>query len=436
MVSSSFFSIVIQIYLLSFNFVVAFHTPTTYLSRGGFSRLNSFVSAKAEAIQLKPSFLSSVRDEIGRTINIIFNAPLERKIVVLAHPLIIFLLYLLATSKMTKNVGQFFSDCISNAVSSIKSSMVKSPKTSAFADSLAKGKTDDRKPKGGEGKPIRSAADTALFAEKELSRAASAAMAAKLADLEAKEIAYMKAQKLKREAAMRAANDKAKAIEIERSRVMSISKVVRVYDEFRSKHDPNFRRWKNQPSADKLREEEALIADEQKLAGEELQRQYILTANLIEDARKSSVKEENENRSAAKAAADKVVKDGQLAYAAQVKEKADKAARIKVNNISEHITGFDTYRCHFVSALHFFQGTVLSTYFLKMIHVFSRQAEKIAHAAAVAAEKRKLDEEVAAVRQWRKEEAFVNAKRNILEQLAAMEKTQSSHWTPQNMVEE
>jgi hypothetical protein len=54
----------------------------------------------------------------------------------------------------------------------------------------------------------------------------------------------------------------------------------------------------------------------------------------------------------------------------------------------------------------------------------------------VAAEKKKLDEEVAAVRQWRKEEAFVNAKRNILEQLAAMEKTQSSHWTPQNMVEE
>lgn len=66
----------------------------------------------------------------------------------------------------------------------------------------------------------------------------------------------------------------------------------------------------------------------------------------------------------------------------------------------------------------------------------SHQAEQIAHAAIVAAEQRKLDEEVAAVRQWRREEAFVNAKRNISEQLVAMEKTQSSHWTPQNMVEE
>jgi hypothetical protein len=348
MVSSIFVSVVVQVYLLSFNLVVAFHTPTTHLSRGSFSRLNSFVTAKAETMQLKPSFLSSVRNEMGRTINIIFNAPLERKIVVLAHPLIIFLLYLLATSKLTKSVGRFFSECISNVVSSIKSSMVKSPKTSAFANSLAKGKPEDRKPNGGEGKLSRSAADTILFAEKDLSQAASTAMAAKIADLEAREIAYMKAQKLKREAAMRAANDKAKAIEIERSRVMSISKVVRVYDEFRDKHDPNFRRWKNQSVADKQLEEEAQIeaqiAIEQKLAGEALQRQHIMTANLVEDARKSSVKEEDENRSAAKAAADKVVKDGQLAYAAQVKEKADKAARIKVINIlmehHEHITGF------------------------------------------------------------------------------------------------
>jgi hypothetical protein len=345
MVSSIFVSTVVQVYLLSLNFVVAFHTPTSHLRRGGFSRLNSFVTAKAETLQLKPSLLSSVWNEMGRTINIIFNAPLERKIVVLAHPLIIFLLYLLATSKLTKSVGQFFSEFISNAVSSIKSSMVKSPKTSAFADSLAKGKPDDRKPHGGEGKPSRSAADTSLFAEKELSQAASTAMAAKIADLEAREIAYMKAQKLKREAAMRAANDKAKAIEIERRRVMSISKVVRVYDEFRDKHDPNFRRWKNQSVADKQLEVETKIAEEQKLADEALQRQQVFTATLVEDARKLSVKEEDENRSAAKAAADKVVKDGQTAYAAQVKEKADKAARIKVIDIPmEHlelISGFN-----------------------------------------------------------------------------------------------
>lgn len=216
---------------------------------------------------------------------------------------------------------------MSKFVSSLKSSATKIPKSSAFANSLAKGKPADKKPKGGEGNSFRTAADPLLFAEKEQNRAASAAIAAKLADLEAQEIAYMKAQKLKREAAMRAVTAKAKAIEIERSRVMSISKVVRVYDEFRGKHDQDFRRWKNQ---EKQREAEAQIADEQKIAGEALQRQHIMTANLIEDARKSSVKEDEVNRSAAKAAADKVIKDGQVAYAAQVKEKADKAARIKV----------------------------------------------------------------------------------------------------------
>lgn len=333
MASLIFVSIFVQVYLLSFHFVAGFHTPTTHLNRGGFSRLNSFVTANVVTLQPNPSFFSSIRNELGRTINIIFNATLERKIVVLAHPLIIFLLYLLATSKLSKNVGRFFLERISKLVSTVKSSMDQSPKTSAKTNSSAKEKPEDRKPEEGEGLSFRPAAAAPLSVEKELSPSSSNAMAAKIAELEAREIAYMKAQKSRREAAMRAANDKAKAIEIERSRVMSISRSVRIYDEFRNKHDPNFRRWKNQQGADKKREVEMQTVKEQNLAEEALQRQHILAANLIDDARKLSLKVEDENRSAAKAAAEKFVKDGQLAYGAQVKDKADNAARIKVNDI-------------------------------------------------------------------------------------------------------
>ena len=341
----------------------------------GLSRLNAVAPIVSSEIGLKKDVFLSLRLEFGRAVEMLVNAPLQRKIFVLAHPLAILLLYLLFTSKLLKNCGEIASRSFASIASSMSSSIKKFQKESVLATSLAKGKIQDQSSQGtgtvesvspvtavsavsavvstGKSSTIGSI-DTNLISKtvaatttlptpvKKEIISPSAAIISKIADIEAQEKAYMKAQKLKRETAMKASLAKAQAFEAEQLRVERIAKASREADEFRVKHDIEFRRWDKEQygsesenierlakevekaTQDILNEKlaaEALKVANEKLAADERQKNLLMSI-VVEDVNSRAAVEQEMDRLAVKAAVDKAVKDAEAAYALQIKEKA------------------------------------------------------------------------------------------------------------------
>lgn len=369
----------LQIYLLGTHTASAFQCRISHLGFKGVSKFSAVNPIVSSDVRLKKDLLLSLRLEFSRAVEIIVNAPLQRKIVALAHPLAILLLYLLLSSKFMRNFGEAASRSFTSFTSSISSSIKKFQKESILATSLSRAKIQDQSseaigtvesgsvmaaisPVAATVKStIVASADTNLVAsaittttysapvKKEII-SPSAAIISKIADIEAQEKAYMKAQKLKRETAMKASNAKAQAFEAEQIRVERIAKASREADEFRIKHDIEFRRWdKEQNGADsdilRLEQEveratqeilneklaaQALQILTEKLAAEELQKKAILSIH-VEDAISRAAMEQEMDRLAVKAAVDKAVKDAEAAYALRIKEKA---ALLKVTSVS------------------------------------------------------------------------------------------------------
>ena len=369
----------LQIYLLGTHTASAFQCRISHLGFKSVSKLSAVNPIVSSDVRLKKDLLLSLRLEFSRAVEIIVNAPLQRKIVALAHPLAILLLYLLLSSKFMRNFGEAASRSFTSFTSSISSSIKKFQKESILATSLSRAKIQDQSseaigtvesgsvmaaisPVAATVKStIVASADTNLVAsaittttysapvKKEII-SPSAAIISKIADIEAQEKAYMKAQKLKRETAMKASNAKAQAFEAEQIRVERIAKASREADEFRIKHDIEFRRWdKEQNGADsdilRLEQEveratqeilneklaaQALQILTEKLAAEELQKKAILSIH-VEDAISRAAMEQEMDRLAVKAAVDKAVKDAEAAYALRIKEKA---ALLKVTSVS------------------------------------------------------------------------------------------------------
>lgn len=367
----------LQIYLLGTHTASAFQCRISHLGFKGVSRLSAVNPIVSSEVGLKKDLLLSLRLEFSRAVEIIVNAPLQRKIVALAHPLAILLLYLLLSSKFMRNFGEAASRSFASFSSSISSSIKKFQKESILATSLSRAKIQDQSSETigtvESGSVVASTstveatvkstivafADTNLVAKAVVTTkyfpvkkeiiSPSAAIISKIADIEAQEKAYMKAQKLKRETAMKASNAKAQAFEAEQIRVERIAKASREADEFRIKHDIEFRRWdKEQNGADsdilRLEQEveratqeilseklaaQALQILTEKLAAEELQKKAILSIH-IEDAISRAAMEQEMDRLAVKAAVDKAVKDAEAAYALRIKEKA---ALLKVTSV-------------------------------------------------------------------------------------------------------
>lgn len=335
----------------------------------GLNRLSAVTPIVSSEIGLKKDLFLSLRLEFCRALETIVNAPLQRKIVVLAHPLAILLLYLLFTSKLLKNCGEIASRSFASIASSMSSSIKKFQKDSVLAISLAKAKIQDQstqtvgtvdsvspvtavsaavsavKPSTvGSADTTNTVAATATLptpVKKEII-SPSAAIISKIADIEAQEKAYMKAQKLKRETAMKASLAKAQAFEAEQLRVERIAKASREADEFRVKHDIEFRRWDKEQygsesdsilrlekevekaTQDILNEKlaaEALKIANEKLAADERQKTLLMSI-VVEDVNSRAAMEQEMDRLAVKAAVDKAVKDAEAAYALQIKEKA------------------------------------------------------------------------------------------------------------------
>ena len=370
----------LQIYLLGTHTASAFQCRISHLGFKGVSKLSAVNPIVSSEVGLKKDLLLSLRLELSRAVEIIVNAPLQRKIVALAHPLAILLLYLLLSSKFMRNFGEAASRSFTSFTSSVSSSIKKFQKESILATSLSRAKIQEQST--GTVETVESGsvvaatspvvatvkstvvafADTNLVAnaiatttysapvKKEII-SPSAAIISKIADIEAQEKEYMKAQKLKRETAMKASNAKAQAFEAEQIRVERIAKASREADEFRIKHDIEFRRWDKEQNgvadSDILRLEQeveratqeilneklaaqALQILTEKLAAEELQRKAILSVH-VEDAISRAAMEQEMDRLAVKAAVDKAVKDAEAAYALRIKEKA---ALLKVTSVS------------------------------------------------------------------------------------------------------
>lgn len=374
-VFSSPLQLALQIYLLSIHSASAFQCRVSQLGYRGLSRLNAVAPIVSSEIGLKKDVFLSLRLEFGRAVEMLVNAPLQRKIFVLAHPLAILLLYLLFTSKLLKNCGEIASRSFASIASSMSSSIKKFQKESVLATSLAKGKIQDQSSQGtgtvesvspvtavsavsavvsaGKSSTVGSI-DTNLISKtvaatttlptpvKKEIISPSAAIISKIADIEAQEKAYMKAQKLKRETAMKASLAKAQAFEAEQLRVERIAKASREADEFRVKHDIEFRRWDKEQygsesenierlakevekaTQDILNEKlaaEALKVANEKLAADERQKNLLMSI-VVEDVNSRAAVEQEMDRLAVKAAVDKAVKDAEAAYALQIKEKA------------------------------------------------------------------------------------------------------------------
>ena len=371
-VFSSPLQLAFQIYLLSIHTASAFQCRVSQVGYRGLSRLNAVTPIISSKIGPTKDLFLPLRLEFGRAVEMLVNAPLHRKIVVLAHPVAILLLYLLFTSKLLKNCGEIASRSFASIASSVSSSIKKFQKESVLAISLAKAKIQDQNSQTTgtvESVPpvtavsavvpagkfsIVGSADTNLIAntvaatttlptpvKKEII-SPSAAIIAKIADIEAQEKAYMKAQKLKRETAMKASLAKAQAFEAEQLRVERIAKASREADEFRVKHDIEFRRWDKEQNGseaenilrlekevekatqDILNEKlaaEALKISNEKLAADERQKNLLMSI-VVEDVNSRAAMEQEMDRLAVKAAVDKAVKDAEAAYALQIKEKA------------------------------------------------------------------------------------------------------------------
>ena len=315
------------------------------------------------------SIFEVVGNELGRTFDIICHAPVKRKAILLAHPVLIMILCLLASSKFGRSFGKGITEIISTILRTMSR---KSQSVCALAVAFAKAKLVDKNLRAEESiqeethkasaRDIRISLnqgsvytnDLKVKSKREEDKAASAAIKLKIAEVEAREIAYSQAQKLKKELAQKASLAKAQAIEVEDNRVMRIAGNSREMDSFRKVHDISFRRWnieQTMASVNKLqavdkndadlmntmlheepKQKHAISSDAQLLEAKEIEEKIAATLAKEEEVKNvaekiMAAKVEEALRLTLKAASEQAAKDAQVAYARQVKEKA---AAIKV----------------------------------------------------------------------------------------------------------
>ena len=248
MLASSLLVVVAQVYLANYSRVSAFHVPTTLLSRRNPLR----TSAVIMKVDLSPakSAMSTVRSELGRTLNIMLDASIQRKLVVIAHPLIMFLLYLIATSKLTKNAANSISQNFRKLIDLVKSKFKKSQRDSVLAVSLAKSAESISLPAA----HIASFENTIVLPSRSVQEDAKS-KAAKLIAFDAQEVAIMKSQIAVKDA-------KAKASEVEEKTVGSNSADSASFGEFSGKYGGEF----IIQEAKLLTPTESDVADRQKVA--------------------------------------------------------------------------------------------------------------------------------------------------------------------------
>lgn len=366
----------IQMGFLSLQLVASFDNHAS-CSEGRFHNLNLarqrlVPSMSIGKLPIASSILSTVGNEVERAFSIICHAPVKRKAILLAHPVLVVMLCLLANSKFGRSFGDSLTRTLLKMLRLIS---LRSRNACALAVAFAKAKVvksnfeagDIEKEKTMKAPQVNISMDNKssyttdlkIKIKKDEDKAASAAIKRKIAEVEAREIAYSQAQKLKKESAQKAGLAKARAIEAEDNRLMRIDKNSREMDSFRKVHDISFRRWKAEqtlPRASKMElgnvqlsavhdtltpidtskmhlehsldqelATQTAVSGVRHIGGKEEEVKMITAAEAEYGAEKSKIEESL--RLIAKAAAEQTAKEAQVAYAKQVKEKA---AAVKV----------------------------------------------------------------------------------------------------------
>ena len=369
----NFVSFLLQICLLFFQSVASFDNHANLCKRKfhnlEIAKRHQVFSMSIGRMPVATSIFEVVGNELGRTFDIICHAPVKRKAILLAHPVLIMILCLLASSKFGRSFGKGITEIFSTILRTMSR---KSRSVCALAVAFAKAKLVDKNLRAEESiqeethkasaRDIRISlnqgsvytSDLKVKSKREEDKAASAAIKLKIAEVEAREIAYSQAQKLKKELAQKASLAKAQAIEVEDNRVMRIAGNSREMDSFRKVHDISFRRWnieQTMASVNKLqavdkndadlmntmlheepKQKHAISSDAQLLEAKEIEEKIAATLAKEEEVKNvaekiMAAKVEEALRLTLKAASEQAAKDAQVAYARQVKEKA---AAIKV----------------------------------------------------------------------------------------------------------
>lgn len=227
MLASSLLVVIAQLYLATNCRVSAFHVPTTLLSRRNPLR-TSAVIMKVDLTPAK-SALSTIKSELGRAVSIILDASIQRKLVVIAHPLVIFLLYLIATSKLTKNAAKSVAQTFRKLVDAMKSKSKKSQKESVLAVSLARSAESSSL----QATHIPISVENPIALSSKSVQQDAKPKPAKPVDFNAQEITIMKSQ-------IAVADAKAKALEVEEKSVGSSAADSSSFGDFNGKYGSEF----------------------------------------------------------------------------------------------------------------------------------------------------------------------------------------------------
>ena len=369
MISFNFVKFLLQIGLLFIQPVASFENHAS-LSKRKFHNLNiakrhQVFYMSTGKLPMAASIFEVVGNELGRTFDIIIHAPIKRKAILLAHPVLVVILCLLASSKLGRSFGKGINQIFTVILRTMSK---KSQNACALAVAFAKAKLVDKNLRTEESKQEETVkasvsdvrtknnqgsvytTDLKVKAKREEDKAASAAIRLKIAEVEAREIAYSQAQRLKKELAQKASLAKAQAIEVEDNRVMRIAGNSREMDSFRKLHDISFRRWNVEQtiaSAKKLQVVdkhhvnlldtnyngvpkqnlgEAILSGAEIIGAKEKEVEAAAAAAKEKEVKNVAekivaAKVEEALRLTLKAAAEQAAKDAQLAYARQLKEK-------------------------------------------------------------------------------------------------------------------
>ena len=369
MLSFNFVKMLLQIGFLFIQLVASFENHAS-LRKRKFHNLNiakrhQVFCMSTGKLPMASSIFKVVGNELGRTFDIIIHAPIKRKAILLAHPVLVVILCLLASSKLGRSFGKGINQIFTVILRTMSK---KSQNACALAVAFAKAKLVDKNLRTEESKQEETVkasvsdvrtknnqgsvytTDLKVKAKREEDKAASAAIRLKIAEVEAREIAYSQAQRLKKELAQKASLAKAQAIEVEDNRVMRIAGNSREMDSFRKLHDISFRRWNVEQtiaSAKKLQVVdkhhvnlldtnyngvpkqnlgEAILSGAEIIGAKEKEVEAAAAAAKEKEVKNVAekivaAKVEEALRLTLKAAAEQAAKDAQLAYARQLKEK-------------------------------------------------------------------------------------------------------------------
>lgn len=227
MLASSLLVVIGQLYLAANCRVFAFHVPTTLLSRRNPLR-TSAVIMKVDLAPAKSALLT-IKSELGRAVSIILDASIQRKLVVIAHPLVMFLLYLIATSKLTKNAANSVAQIFRKLIDAVKSKSKKSEKESVLAASLAKSAESSSL----QATHIPISMENPIALSSKSVQQDAKPKPAKPVDFNAQEITIMKSQ-------MAVADAKAKALEVEEKSAGSSAADSSSFEDFNGKYGSEF----------------------------------------------------------------------------------------------------------------------------------------------------------------------------------------------------